>query len=141
MKIDGLRTFVVGNPRPGVGGRFFVFVQLVTDGGVVGVGEAYPGTFHPRALEGMIEDVFERHVAGADPFRIEELWRRVYARGYTARPDISLAGVLSGLEMACWDIVGKELGKPVYELLGGRVHDRLRSYTYLYAEDGDPVDV
>ena len=141
MKIDGLRTFVVGNPRPGVGGRYFVFVQLVTDGGVVGVGEAYPGTFHPRALEGMIEDVFERHVAGADPFRIEELWRRVYARGYTARPDISLAGVLSGLEMACWDIVGKELGRPVYELLGGRVHDRLRSYTYLYAEDGDPVDV
>ena len=41
-------------------------------------------------------------------------------------------GILSGIEMACWDIVGKELSKPVYELLGGRVHDRLRSYTYLY---------
>ena len=47
-------------------------------------------------------------------------------------------GVLSGLEMACWDIVGKAVGKPVYELLGGRVHDRLRIYTYLYPEDGRP---
>ena len=43
--------------------------------------------------------------------------------------------------MACWDIVGKAVGRPVYELLGGRVHERLRAYTYLYAEPGDPVDV
>jgi 2-dehydro-3-deoxyphosphogalactonate aldolase len=43
--------------------------------------------------------------------------------------------------MACWDIVGKELGKPVYELLGGQVHERLRAYTYLYVKDGDPADV
>ncbi|MGL6279982.1 MAG: mandelate racemase/muconate lactonizing enzyme family protein, partial [Gaiella sp.] len=49
--------------------------------------------------------------------------------------------MLSGLEMACWDIVGKELGRPVHELLGGRVHERLRTYTYLYAERGDPADV
>jgi 2-dehydro-3-deoxyphosphogalactonate aldolase len=40
-------------------------------------------------------------------------------------------GVLSAVEMACWDIVGKELNKPVYELLGGQVHERLRAYTYL----------
>ena len=69
------------------------------------------------------------------------MWRRVYAGGYTGRPDISLIGVLSGIEIACWDIVGKELDKPVYELLGGRVHDRLRSYSYLYPEDGDTADV
>ena len=79
----------------------------------------------------MIEDVFERHVEGADPFRIETLWRNVYGRGYSGRPDISLMGVFSGIEMALWDIVGKAVGKPVYELLGGKVHERLRSYTYL----------
>ncbi len=141
MRIAELRTFVVGNPQPGVGGRYFVFLQLVTDDGVVGLGEVYAGTFHPSALERMIGDVFERHVLGADPFRIEALWRKVYARGYTARPDVSLLGVLSGIEMACWDLVGKALGKPVHELLGGRVHERLRSYTYLYAEAGDPADV
>lgn len=141
MKLAGLRTYVVGNPPPSFGGRYFVLLQLVTDDGVVGVGEVYAATFHPRVVERMIEDVFERHVAGADPFHVEALWRRVYARGYTSRPDVSLVGVLSGIEMACWDIVGKAVGKPVYELLGGRVHERLRSYTYLYAEDGDPVDV
>ena len=78
---------------------------------------------------------------GADPFRIERLWRDVYGRGYSGRPDISLVGVLSGIEMACWDIVGKAVGKPVYELLGGQVHERLRAYTYLYREPEDATDV
>ncbi len=141
MKIAELRTFVVGNPPPSHGGRYFVFLTLTTNDGVVGVGEVYAATFHPRTVERMIEDVFERHVAGVDPFHVEALWRRVYARGYTARPDVSLVGVLSGIEMACWDIVGKSVGKPVYELLGGRVHERLRTYTYLYFEDGDRADV
>ena len=49
--------------------------------------------------------------------------------------------MLSGIEMACWDIVGKAVGKPVYELLGGRVHERLRAYTYLYTQEGDATDV
>ena len=83
----------------------------------------------------MIADVFERHVQGADPFRIEALWRNVYGRGYSGRPDISLMGVLSGFEMALWDIVGKAVGKPVYALLGGLVHERLRTYTYLYPDE------
>jgi galactonate dehydratase len=56
----------------------------------------------------------------------------MYGSGYALRPDITLGGVMSSLEMACWDIIGKEVGKPVYDLLGGRVHERLRSYTYLY---------
>ena len=89
----------------------------------------------------MIEDVCGRHVIGADPFRIERLWRDVYGQGYSGRPDISLVGVLSGIEMACWDIVGKAVEKPVYELLGGLVHERLRGYTYLYPEPGDATNV
>jgi 2-dehydro-3-deoxyphosphogalactonate aldolase len=48
--------------------------------------------------------------------------------------------VLSGIEMACWDIIGKEVDKPVYQLLGGQVHERLRSYTYLYPDSLDPED-
>jgi 2-dehydro-3-deoxyphosphogalactonate aldolase len=89
----------------------------------------------------MIRDVFEHHVLDSDPFHIERLWRRVYGRGYTLRPDISLMSVLSGLETACWDIVGKALDKPVYELLGGRVHERLRSYTYIYPRKGEDLSV
>ncbi len=141
MRIAELRTFVVGTPPPHVGGRSFVFLQLVADDGVCGVGEVYCATFGPRTTVRMVEEVFARHVEGADPFRIELLWRNVYGRGYSGRPDISLVGVLSGLELACWDLVGKALERPVYDLLGGRVHERLRTYTYLYAEPDDPADV
>jgi 2-dehydro-3-deoxyphosphogalactonate aldolase len=139
MKIASLETFVVGNPPPLEGGRYFVFLKLTTDNGITGLGEVYTASFGPAAFVAMIGDVFERHVAGADPFHIEALWRRVYGRGYSQRPDISLMGVLSGIEMALWDIVGKSVEKPVYELLGGRVHDRLRSYTYIYPgkDEGD----
>jgi len=141
MRIAELETFVVGNPPPGFGGKYFVFLKLTTDDGVEGIGEVYTATFGPHVVTQMIEDVCGRHVIGADPFRIERLWRDVYGQGYSGRPDISLVGVLSGIEMACWDIVGKAVEKPVYELLGGLVHERLRGYTYLYPEPGDATDV
>ena len=137
MKIIDVKTYVVGNPPPHFGGRYFIFVKLTTDSGIEGIGEAYVATFGPHVVARMIEDVCARHVIGQDPFGIETLWRRVYGSGYSLRPDLSLMGVLSGIEMACWDIVGKALDKPVYELLGGRVRDRLRSYTYLYPEPGE----
>ena len=141
MRIAEFKTFVVGNPPPHFGGRYFVFLKLVTDGGVEGVGEVYGVPFHPQVVGRMIEDVCERHLVGADPFKIERLWRIIYSSGYSQRPDTSLVAVLSGIEMACWDIVGKELDKPIYELLGGRVHEKLRSYTYLYPQEGDRSDV
>src|SRR5829696_4215402 len=141
MRIAGLRTWVVANPPPSFGGRYFVFLKLITDDGIEGVGEVYGSTFGPRAIEPMIEDVFSHHLEGADAFRIETLWRNVYGRGYSGRPDISLVGVLSAFEMACWDIVGKAVGRPVHELLGGRVRERLRTYTYLYPQTGDATDV
>ena len=141
MRIASLETFVVGNPPPSFGGRYFIFLKLTTDDGIEGVGEVYGATFGPQTTVSMIGDVFERHVVGADPFHIEAMWRRVYTRGYSGRPDVSLVGVLSGLELACWDIIGKTLEKPAYELLGGRVHERLRAYTYLYPEPGDATDV
>jgi galactonate dehydratase len=145
VKIVDVRTFVVGNPPPRFGGRYFIFLKLTTDSGITGVGEVYTATFSPHLVAQMIEDVAERHLIGADPFKIETLWRQMYGRGYALRPDLTLGGIMSGLEMACWDIVGKELGKPVYELLGGQVHERLRTYTYLYPPAGvdayadDPV--
>lgn len=141
MKISNLDVFVVGNPPPSFGGRYFVFVKLTTDSGIEGIGEVYSLPFHPRAVVPMIEDVYHRHVDGHDPFQVELLWRNVYAMGYSSRADNSVMGILSGFEMACWDIVGKEVDRPVYDLLGGRVHDRLRTYTYLYPQDGDTSDV
>ncbi len=138
MKITEAKTWVVANPPPHFGGRYFIFVKLTTDGGVDGIGEVYAATFSPKVIANMIEDVCARFVIGANPFQIEKLWRNVYGSGYNLRPDVSLMGVLSGIEMACWDIIGKEVNRPVYDLLGGRVHEKLRSYSYLYPAEGDP---
>ena len=141
MKICDVKTFAVRNPQPGEGGPGFIFLKLTTDTGIVGYGEVYCLPFSPKVVTAMIEDVCERLVIGADPFHIERLWRLIYSSGYTQHPDVSLLGILSGIEMACWDIVGKEVNKPVYELLGGRVHETLRSYTYIYPEAQDKADV
>ena len=141
MKLTDVTTFVVGNPPPHFGGRYFVFVKLTTDGNVSGVGEAYCVPFAPHLVAQMIEDVFDRYVRGNDPHDIETMWRRVYSSGFGQHPDLTLMGVLSALEMACWDIIGKEAGKPVYKLLGGQVHERLRAYTYIYPRAGDASDV
>ena len=89
----------------------------------------------------MIDDVSERCVIGSDPYKIEHLFHNIYSSGYNQRPDTTLMGILSGLEMACWDIIGKDLNKPIYELLGGLVRNKLRSYTYLYPRDNDETNV
>jgi galactonate dehydratase len=141
MKLTDIETFVVGNPPPHFGGRYFVFVKITTDTGVSGIGEAYCVPFEPHLVAKMIEDVFARYAVGNDPHDIENLWRRVYSSGFTQHPDLTLMGVFSALEMACWDIIGKEANKPVYKLLGGQVHERLRAYTYIYPRPGDQSDV
>lgn len=141
MKLTGIETFVVGNPPPHFGGRYFVFVKLTTDNGSTGLGEAYCVPFSPHLVAQLIEDMFARYLEGCDPHDIESMWRRVYSAGFTQHPDLTVMGVLSALEMACWDIVGKEAGQPVYKLLGGQVHESLRSYTYIYPRPGDASDV
>ena len=107
MKLDSVKVFLVSNPPPGFGGRYFVFLKLKTACGIEGVGEVYAATFGPKVVGQMIEDLFARRFAGRDPFQIESLWRESYGSGFSLRPDLSLMGVISGLEMACWDIIGK----------------------------------
>jgi len=136
MKITDVKTWVVLNPPPQIGGRYFIFVKLVTDGGVVGYGEAYNASFGPKVTAKMIEDMAERHLVGRDPHDVERFFRHAYSSGFTQRPDVAVMGCFSALEMACWDIIGKEAGKPVYKLLGGRCHEALRTYTYLYPTSG-----
>jgi len=136
MKITDVKTWVVGNPPPGFGGKYFIFVRLTTDGGVVGYGEAYSATFDPHLTARLIEDCAARYLVGHDPHDIETFFRRAYSSGFSQRPDVTMMGSVSALEIACWDIIGKEAGKPVHKLLGGRVHERLRAYTYLYPREG-----
>ncbi len=141
MKIVDFALYPVATPPPHLGGECWLFLVLRTDGGVCGVGEIYGVPFRPQTAAAMAADVCERHIVGADPFAVEKLWRIIYSSAYTQRPDVSLGGILSAIEVACWDIVGKELGKPVHAILGGRVRDALRTYTYLYPEEGDADDV
>ena len=132
MRLESLDVLVTAPPAPGWGGRYWQLVKLTTDTGVVGWGEVYASAVGPEAMTHVVRDVFERHMAGEDPANIELMFRRVHSSGFTARPDPTVMGAFSGLEIACWDILGKDRNLPVWALLGGRVNDRVRAYTYLY---------
>ena len=132
MKLTDLEIFVVGNQPPNWGGRYFIFVKLTTDNGIVGYGEVYAAAVGPEVMKAVIADVFERHMAGENPENIEMMFRRAYSGGFTQRPDPTVIGAFSGLEIACWDILGKAHDRPVYALMGGLMNKRIRSYTYLY---------
>ncbi len=132
MKLQDLDIIVTAPPAPGWGGRYWILVKLTTDDGIVGWGECYASSVGPEAMRGVIEDVFARHMAGENPENIEMMFRRAFSSGFTQRPDLTVMGAFSGLEIACWDILGKARGRPVYALLGGRMNDRIRAYTYLY---------
>lgn len=134
MKLKDLEIFVVAPPAPGWGGRYWIFTKLTTDNGIVGYGECYASTVGPKAMRAVIEDVFERHMLGENPENIELMYRRVYSSGFTQRPDLTVMGAFAGLEIACWDILGKARERPVWALLGGLMNERIRSYTYLYPE-------
>ena len=137
MRIADFEVLTVGTPPPHLGGRYWTFAILTTACGISGVGEAYGIPFHPRTAERMLADVCGRIFVGADPLRVETLWRRAYSRNYSQRPDGGLMACVSAAETACWDIAGKARDCAVSELLGGRVREKLRAYTYLYPEAGD----
>ena len=137
MRLRDLEVFIVAPPAPGWGGRYWIIPKLTTDDGIVGYGECYAATVGPKAMLAVIEDVFERHMLGSSPEDIELMYRRAYSSGFTQRPDPTVMGAFSGLEIACWDILGKARNRPVWALLGGRMNERVRSYTYLYPEPGE----
>ena len=132
MRLKDLDVIVTAPPAPGWGGRYWILVKVTTDNGITGWGECYASSVGPEAMRGVIEDVFARHMAGETPENIEMMFRRAYSSGFTQRPDLSVMGAFSGLEIACWDILGKARERPVHALLGGRMWDKIRAYTYLY---------
>ena len=120
MKITDIKTFVVDCFRTN-----WVFVKVYTDGGITGVGE---GTleYKEKALCGAIEHV-KNYLIGKDPCQIEKLYHDIYRDAYW-RGGAVLMSALSAVEMALWDILGKSLNVPVYQLLGGKVNDKVRIY-------------
>ena len=132
MKLQDLEVIVTAPPAPGWGGRYWILVKVTTDTGIVGWGECYASSIGPAAMKAVIKDVFARHMQGENPENIELMYRRVYSSGFTQRPDLTVIGAFSGLEIACWDVLGKDRDRPVHALIGGRMNDRVRAYTYLY---------
>lgn len=125
MKITGARIYLVN-----VGSLHPVLVELDTNEGITGVGEAaiaygIGGT----SAAGMIKDLVQAIVLGKDPFRIEELWTEMYDHSFWAKGGgpIVFAGI-SAIEQALWDIKGKALGIPIYEFLGGKLRDHVSTY-------------
>jgi galactonate dehydratase len=132
MKLTDLDVIVTAPPAPGWGGRYWILVKLTTDDGITGWGECYASSIGPEAMRVVIEDVFARYFAGENPENIERMFRRTYSSGFTQRPDLTVMGAFSGLEIACWDILGKARNRPVWALIGGMMNERVRAYTYLY---------
>jgi 2-dehydro-3-deoxyphosphogalactonate aldolase len=142
MKITGVETFPIEVPPPHKGGRVWLFLRLDTDTGASGYGEVMmlASAFRPSAMAALTEDLVTGHLVGHDPYEIELLYEKLYARaGYSHYPEQTKLAIISGLEMACWDIVGKDLDQPVHRLLGGAVRDRVRTYTYIYPDDSSDV--
>ena len=132
MRITNLDVIVTAPPAPGWGGRYWILVKLTTNTNVVGWGECYASSVGPKAMTTVIEDVFERYFLDQSPENIELMFRRTFSSGFTQRPDLSVMGAFSGLEIACWDILGKERNRPVWALLGGKMNESIRAYSYLY---------
>ena len=132
MKLADCDVIVTAPPAPGWGGRYWILVKVTTDTGITGWGECYGAAVGPAAMEAVIRDVFGRHMEGEHPENVEKMFRRAYSAGFTQRPDPTVMGAFSGLEIACWDILGKHRERPVWALLGGMMNERVRAYSYLY---------
>ena len=132
MKLKDLKIIVTRPPPPGWGGRYWILVKLTTDNGIVGWGECYASSIGPEAMEVVIKDIFERYFLDESPSNFEKMFRRTYSSGFTQRPDLTVMGAFSGLEIACWDILGKYFDCPTWQLLGGKINERVRAYSYLY---------
>ncbi len=127
MKIQSYQIYTV-KPR-------WIFIKLTTDTGIVGWGELISGTRTKTVVAGAHE-MLER-IIGMDPENIEDIWQQLYRYFFRGGP-IAMT-ILSGIDIALWDIKGKHFNTPVYNLLGGKARERLKVYSWI---GGDrPADV
>jgi galactonate dehydratase len=126
QRIESIRTYVAGH---------WLFAAVTTDAGVTGIGESTYFT-SPLAVRQIIEELAPGLV-GQDPFRAEFLFQR--ALKHHCLRDTALMGALSAIDQALWDIKGQALGVPVWELLGGRVRDRVRAILLIEAATEEEI--
>ena len=138
MKLTKVTPYVIKTDPPNWGGLLWYFLKLETDDGIVGWGETavlncYLGL--EESYEKLVEQVFDTYLVGKDPINREPLYHMLYT-GLTAQhPDYMAMGLVSAFDIAMWDICGKHYGTPVYNLLGGKYRDKVRTYSYIYDVD------
>ena len=130
MKIRDIQTFLMSAAPPGQQSwRHWLFVKVHTDEGLYGVGECWGW---PRVVETAIQDL-KPILIGEDPTHIERLWQKLFSsimgHGMTG---VVGSGAMTGIDMALWDLKGKELDTPVWNLLGGKIRDRIRLYGHAF---------
>ncbi len=145
MKLVSHKSYVIKTAEPNMGGFLWYFVRLETDDGIVGWGEtAILNTLHglENGFEVMTQDIFDTFLKGKDPIDREALFSLLYSGLTSQHPDYVTVGLISAFDMALWDICGKFYDTPIYNLLGGKHRDRIRTYTYIYDPDrgGNLID-
>ena len=144
MKVTELKTIVVEAEKPYIGGKYFLFLELLTDEGIVGIGERIAGSSYSNRLSdlksqvNLIEEFVGQFVIGQNPLNIELIWDKMYGTHHDLRhPSLYATPVISAIDMALWDIAGKVANQPIYNLLGGQYHEKLRAYAYMPSVDLD----
>ncbi len=120
MKISDIETYLVGNPW-----KNWLFVKVITDEGIYGIGEGSLGHLS-KTVETAVHEM-KPFIMGLDVFQTELLVARLSRHVYADGGQIKMCAI-SALEIACWDAIGKALGQPIYNLLGGICHERIRTY-------------
>ncbi|MFI3207350.1 MAG: galactonate dehydratase [Clostridia bacterium] len=128
MKITDLKVYYI-KPR-------WMLVKIITDEGIVGWGE--PTLEGRSTVVGEAIEVFKEYLIGEDPMNIEHLYHVMSRRGFY-RGGAVICSAISGIEQALWDIKGKYLGVPVWQLLGGKCRDRIRMYAHLLPDLDHPT--
>ena len=128
MRISEMKTWLISPTG--------VYLKLVTDEGVCGYGEATIPYF-PQSVYGMLKDM-EKYIVGEDPFQIEYIWQSLF-RDLFMRGGPTHMAAISAVDMALYDLKGKALGVPVYELLGGLTRNRVRLYGHVAAKTADEM--
>ena len=135
MRIASVTPFLIASG----GSKSWLFVKLETDSGIVGWGEAYTQADRDRAILAHVEEM-GRHLVGRSPFAIKHFTSVLYLDYALRRPAMEFWSAQSALEQALWDVVGKQCGQPVYNLLGGPCRDRIRVYANGWSEQADSPD-
>ena len=123
MKITSVKS-VVASAKTGGITRNYVFVKIETDEGITGWGES---TLGPMAVATLVDE-FGKRLIGEDPSHIEKHWQMLYYHQHSLRGGAIQMSAISGIEIALWDIKGQAIGVPIYELLGGRIRDKIWCY-------------